>query len=230
MTSSHPEPTRQPSIGAAGPPSLADVGRLGRRPIRAGVGAARKQEVPTFADLLSAHLNPSSTQLPVVTDSWPGYEHVNLQMALDQWLGEAGRTHVLVGVSQFAHRLVSLGDMAQSDGEQFGPRVGGVAMTEEACGPGGAMRSCVRSGLYLITEGDRRLAVLLFRNEQGGHSQQTVSLDVLCEDPAGAASLLANIRSLTTRHNVFRGHVLSLRQRGLRPPADRSALRGPTSG
>jgi ATPase family associated with various cellular activities (AAA) len=77
-----------------------------------------------------------------------------------------------------------------------------------ASGPGGATRACVRCGLYLISEGQARLA-LLFREASPHSGRDQATLEVLCADSDRAAAVLGEIRALALEHSVFRGQILS---------------------
>lgn len=191
-------------------PELADIGRLWRRLGRRILGAARADEVPSLPRLLAEHLGPAVTELPVVGDSWPVYEHVNLQLGLDHWLGEADRRHRLVGLTGFQNRMFSLADLAQPETAMHGPGIGSVALEAVASGPGGQTLSCVRCGLYLVEEAEGRLA-LLFREEaqHGPRGSGGIAVEVLGADAGRAAEVLAELRDLALEHNVFRGELLS---------------------
>ena len=141
-------------------PELADVLRLGRRLVRLAVAIARADETATPARLLTEHLGPEAPSLPVVSEGWAIYDHVNLQGALDRWTQAPGRSSTLVGLTDFRHRMFTLADLAVS---MHGPGVGAVAMARLASGPGGATRACVRCGLYLINEGETPPGVALER-------------------------------------------------------------------
>src|SRR5690349_16046603 len=77
---------------------LSDVGKLARRARRKVVGAARADDQATFARLIGEHLGGQAESLDVVEETWPVYDHVNVQAGLDAWLAEPGRVHQLVGV------------------------------------------------------------------------------------------------------------------------------------
>ena len=192
---------------------LADVGRLGRRAIRAFVRSARKPEVPAGPEtVISSHLGCDGSGLPVVGEVWPGYDHVNVQVALDVWLGAEGRSHTLVGLTAWhGHMAVSLGDLRQPGDRGFPrPRIGNVSVAQLPAGPDGQVRSCVRCGLYLVTEAGGTPMVLLCSEGQdhnGGGS--TIELEALCGDPARAVSALTELRDLAVRHSVFRGQILT---------------------
>ena len=189
-------------------PEPADVMRLGRRLVRIAVSSARADEAPTPARLLAEHLGPQASSLPVVGEGWATYEHVNLQGALERWTQAPGRSSTLVGLTGFQHAMFTLADLAQPAMPMYGLGVGAVAMARLASGPGGATRACVRCGLYLISEGETRLALLL-REGNPHHGQEQATVEVLCADSERAAAVLGEIRALALQHSVFRGQILS---------------------
>ncbi|MGC1183987.1 MAG: ATP-binding protein [Candidatus Dormiibacterota bacterium] len=176
--------------------------------MRLGLNWARADEVPTLPGLLAEHLGPDAASLPVVGETWPTYEHVNLQAGLDAWLIGEGRSHRLVGITGFQHRMFSLADLSQPETAANGPGVGSVAMARMAVGPSGATRPCVRCGLYLVTQDGVHLAILLRRSEQHG-PEPGVVLEVVCADSELADAVLADVRRLALINNVFRGQVVS---------------------
>ncbi|MFL5864097.1 MAG: hypothetical protein ACJ780_25550 [Solirubrobacteraceae bacterium] len=178
--------------------------RLGRRWMRMAVATARAE---TPAVLLAGHLGPEAPSLPVVGEGWAAYDHVNLQGALDRWTQAPGRRATVVGLTHYQHGMFTLADLAQGV-SMFGVGVGAVAMARLASGPGGATRACVRCGLYLISEGQARLA-LLFREAVPHSGQDQAMVEVLCADSERAAAVLGEIRALALEHSVFRGQVLS---------------------
>jgi hypothetical protein len=169
-------------------PELADVLRLGRRLVRMTVATARADEAPTPARLLAGHLGPGAASLPVVSEGWALYDHVNLQGALERWTMAPGRSTTLVGLTDFQHSMFTLADLAQPAMAMHGPGIGAVAMTRLASGPAGATRACVRCGLYLVSEGDARLALLL-REGNPRHGIEQTTVEVLCADPDRAAAV-----------------------------------------
>lgn len=189
-------------------PEPGDVLRLARRLVRIAVSSARADEAPTPARLLARHLGPEAPSLPVISEGWAIYEHVNVQGAVDRWIQAPGRDSTLVGITGFQHRMFTLADLAQPTLAQHGPGVGAVAMARLASGPNGATRPCVRCGLYLICDGEARLALLL-REGDPRHGQEQATVEVLCADSDRAAAALGELRAATLEHSVFRGQVLS---------------------
>ena len=198
------------AVGVEGRPELADVGRLARRALRGAVAAARADERVTFSRLLLDHLGPAGADLAVVEERWRPYEHVNVQAGLDAWLDAPGRTHGLIGVLGFQHRMFGLAEMLRHGGEEggYGLQPGNVSRVNLPCGPGGAVRPCVLCGVYLVGEGDRRAALLLHQSEH----MPVVEIQAVSTEPGYAAEAIAEIRRLTTERNVFRGQVLSFQQ------------------
>ena len=186
---------------------LADVGRLWRRGMRAVVGAARVEENVLPADVIAGHLRFGADDVPVVEETWSGYEHVNVQAGLDALLSEPGVDSELVGLVGFHHRMFGLADLA-GERDPHGVRIGGAARVQLPAGPDGAVLPALRCALYLLTEQDVR-SVLLLRGPEASSGQLAVTLQVASEDQATATALAARIRELTLRHNVFRGQVLS---------------------
>ena len=175
-------------------------------------------EGPAPSETLAEHLGEESWLLPVLTSTWPSYEHVNVQGALDSWLARNGAPFKLVGVTGFRHRVFGLPDLCQPGSDQ-GMAIGGVPMADHPSGPGEQTRSCVQCGLYLVDGVDSRdggdqtedprppMAVLLRGSDQRG-PQPDVSVEIACADRAAAKTALAEIRHLAVELSVSRGHVL----------------------
>jgi len=182
-------------------PELADVGRLGRRLVRRTIAAARADE-SSVGKLLAAHLGQQGTTLPVASGSWPGYDQVNVQTALDIWLAEPGRAHQLVGLTDYRHSDFGLADLLQDEGWGYGIGIGSVETQALPAGPDGETRQCVQCAIYLTTD-PRGAAALLVRGEGGG-----VEVQVVCTSPGRAQRVIDEFRRLGLEHNVFRGHVV----------------------
>ena len=188
-------------------PELADVARMGRRLMRRAVTAARAQDEPV-PRLLREHLGAGAAALPVAGGSWRGYDHVNLQAGLDAWLGCRGREHELVGLTGFRGASFGLADLTRPGPRGAGPGTGSVAMEARPCGPAGRTRACVQCGLYLVSDGGARLALLLQGPGVAGPDADA-SLEVACADQAAAQRVVAEVRQEAVARNVFRGQVIS---------------------
>lgn len=188
-------------------PELADVRRLGQRLLQRAVRTARHEDNPV-GRLLREHLGPGAAGLPLVSGSWLQYDHVNVQLGLEAWLAQAGRRHDLVGLTGFRHRDFGLADLVQTGrfAEPFG--IGNVATIAIPAGPGGRTRSCVRCGIYLVSEGEARY-VLLLRGPDDPHPMAEITLEVAAKDGEQAEQILAKVRAHAVKHNVYRGNVIS---------------------
>jgi len=188
---------------------LSDIGKLARRTRRRIVGAARAEDRVTFRKLLGEHLRIEPQSLDVVQESWPAYDHVNVQAGLDAWLAGAGRSHQLVGVGNHRHHEFGLSDLMRAvPGEFHGPAPGNVARINLATGPAGEVRACVVCAVYLVTEGEGR-AAMLFRKGHSHMGQPATTVEIAAADPDFAARIAADVRQLAVEHNVYRRQVVS---------------------
>jgi hypothetical protein len=202
----------------AGPPAgeredeklrLSDVGKLARRARSRIVGAARAEDRPSFPKMLRAHLGGDVARLEVVEETWPGYDHVNVQVGLDTWLAGSSRTHELVGLTGFEHRDFGMSNLLHQDMVQyFTPTPGNVAWVNRASGPEGRVTPCVQAGLFLVTDGPTRLAALV-RAPDPDNPMGVVQLQILADDVEAAQAMAAGVRELAVRHNVYRGQMIS---------------------
>ncbi len=209
---------RLPSRGAgAGGPGddgdddrlrLSHVATLVRRTRRQVVDVARAADRPSLPDLLRDHLGGTVDALDVVEESWPGYDHVNVQVALDAWLQQVGREHELVGLTDVGHRVFGLSDLLHDQGSRYGPRPGNVAWMNLASGPHGEVVPAVRAGLYLVREAETRIAILVLASDPERGSS-VLGLHLVADRPGAAARAGAEIRALSLEHNVFRGQLIS---------------------
>jgi hypothetical protein len=158
-------------------------------------------------ETITGHLGQGAEYLPVVSGSWPPYDHVNVQGGIDRWLAAADGRHRLLGLTGFRHRMFGLADLCQPGGDQ-GMRIGGVALRDFPSGPDDAVRSCVQCGLYLYEDGDLRIVLLLRGSDQRG-PQPDVTLEVVANDPEAARALLSSVRALAVEHSVYRGQVVA---------------------
>ncbi|HEY1000662.1 MAG TPA: ATP-binding protein, partial [Streptosporangiaceae bacterium] len=198
------------SLGPGGDeqqPELADIGRLARRALRRAVSAARADDT-SITRILRDHLGPGAAGFPVVRSTWPPYDQINVQEGLDAWLAEQGRGHQTVGLTNFRHQDFGMAELQQESPQPFGPRAGSVATVALPRGPGGVTRRCVQCAVYLITEADSRLA-LLVRGPDNHGPMQDVSIEAVSADEDRAQRALDDVRRLGVEHNVFRGQMVS---------------------
>ena len=193
-------------------PELADAGRLARKLVGRAVRLARTEDQPLRQVLLD-HLGPEAARLPTISGSYPLWEHVNLQVGVESWLAAGpDRTHELIGITgvgQLRFNDLSIGALVQArPGGQYGAAAVGAAITSALpCGPDGQTRGCVSNGIYLVRDGEDRLALVLLPSGIGPH--QEVTLQVVGADQGHVERVLAEIRRLAVERSVFRGQVIS---------------------
>ncbi|HYZ11298.1 MAG TPA: ATP-binding protein [Actinomycetota bacterium] len=186
-----------------------DVRRFGqqfRRFMERMTEAAASAEGSPVRALLDGHLGEDSTALQVVSEAFPPYDHVNVQVAMSAYLQAEGRTHRLVGLTGQARHYGSLSDLLEAVTYArigFGP----VDLVDLPSGPDETV-ACCQYGIFLISEGDRRLAVLMRGPDERG-PQERVTLEVVASEADRAREFLAEIRRLMAERNVFRGQVIS---------------------
>jgi ATPase family associated with various cellular activities (AAA) len=200
---------------------LSDLAKLARRTRRRVVRRARAEDKPTFAVLIDEHLGVPLEGVEVVEESWPSYELVNVQVGLDAWLDEtdaAGvpvRSHTLVGMTRYRHRVFGLSDLLQrhdhyddDDEDYYGPTPGNVSWVNLASGPDGQVQRAVRAGVYLVTEGEVRSAILVLAADPES-DLGAAQVHVVANQAGAAGTIAAELRRLALVHNVFRGQVIS---------------------
>ena len=204
---------------------LSDVGKLVRRTQRRIVGAARAEDRVTFAKLIREHLGTDGSSVDVVEETWPSYEHVNVQVGLDAWLEASGpQPHARRRGELPAprvrpvrpHALVGAGRTTRPRSRQRG------AGSTCRSGPSGEVRACVVCAVYLVTEGDRR-AVLLLRIGRVGHGRArragSRSPPRTRTSPPGSPWRSGQS---ALEHNVYRRQVVSFGRRHVRRARDRA--------
>jgi ATPase family associated with various cellular activities (AAA) len=208
-------------------PELADAGRLARKLVHRAVRTARTEDQPLRRVLLD-HLGPDAATLPTVSDTCPLYEQVNLQIGLDAWLAEPGREHEAIGITgvpQMRFIDVTIGDLIQAggDGTYRNAGVGAPVAMNLPCGPDGQTLPCVSNGIYLVRDGDERLAIMCTPSGLGMR-QTEMNLQVIGTSQRRAETVLREIRTLANERSVFRGQVISFGPDLLGPGAGSTPL------
>ncbi len=210
-----------------GRPELADVGRLTRKLVHRAVRTARTEDQPLRRVLLD-HLGPDAATLPAVSDTCPLYEQVNMQVGLDAWLAEPGREHEAIGitgVAQMRFNDLTIGDLIQAPaGSNYGDAgVGAPVAMSLPCGPDGETMPCVSNGIYLVREGDERLAIMLKPTGMTVRGTE-MNLQVVGTSRRRADTVLREIRALASERSVFRGQVISFGPEVFGPAVDSTPL------
>lgn len=195
------------------PISVADFGAAFKGFLEQAVTQVPPQE-PVFVHRLREHFGAEPATQPVVSETFDSTDHPNLQIALDAYLGEAGRSFTLVGIisEQKKYMGIGLSDLLMPARGGLmgagGPMEGPVEYVNFDLDTGRVL-TCVQSGLYLIGEGERRLAVLV-SGPSRQDMRQKLRVEAMATERADAERFLAELRTLIRQRNVYRGHVLSL--------------------
>ena len=180
--------------------------------IRRIASAARPPASPLL-DRIAAHLGTDPTQLPATTEQFDTFEAPNLQLALDAYLREVGRSAELVGVSMENKRFLAAGlSELTARPSHYMPTLqeGPVEYTNYHLANDEVL-SCVHYGLYFIRAGESRLVVLVTGpSEMGDPRRQRLKLEVMSANAADSASFIAEITRLMATLNVYRGHTIVL--------------------
>jgi hypothetical protein len=176
------------------------------------VRSARSEDQP-LRQILIDHLGPDAAALPTVSDNCPLYEHVNLQVGVDEWLAASPqRTHEIVGIAgvgMLRYSDVTIGDLLQEGLHTHFSHAGTGApvMSNLPCGPDGQTRACVSNGIYLVRDGDDRLVIMFLPTAMGPYAE--VSLQIMGTDQGKVEQVLRDIWRLAHERSVFRGQVIS---------------------
>ncbi len=172
--------------------------------------AAEAGATSPLKDILDTHLGDDCVGMPIISETFPPYDHANVQVAIDAYLGAAGRGFELIGLSGQQRHHGSLSDLIEM-GRHMGIAFGSVDFVNLPAGPDETM-AVVQFGIYLVRDEGVPLVVLLRGPQEHHGPDQVVTLQILAAEGAPARSLLAEVRRLTVELNVFRGQVLSFGQ------------------
>jgi ATP-dependent 26S proteasome regulatory subunit len=176
---------------------------------------------------LSDHLEMDPGDLPVVARTVNRYEHPNFQVALEHWSAGEGRSIETIGLSSMGGYRVGLGELARPPGRvaHYIPEPGPVEHVTVEIGPRKIV--CVEGGLFLIKDGERRLAALLKTGDEM-HERQGFAVEVMASEREVAEHFHEEVRSLMDELNVYRGQVLTFSADNPFAEADLRVLPVPT--
>jgi hypothetical protein len=166
-------------------------------------GDGRKNPVVA---LVRDHLGDATDQ-SVLTNELPMFEHVNLQVALDAWAAESGRTVATHGVALPMHYEVpTLQQVVQ--GTNLGPVM--LSAPDLVDLPSGPRRTtaCLRRAVLLVEDVRGRYVVMV--RGPGRHDEPVLAVEVAGLATAQAQEVLRELAELRHRLNVYRGQLLEL--------------------
>ena len=170
-------------------------------------------EEPELLQRARQHFGTDPAALPVVTEQFARHEHPNLHLAIESYLAVDGRSAELLGVT-IVHELfgVKLSQLfSPGGGGMMGApaSVGSVEYDNVTLDDGRAL-ACVSGGLFLVREGDRRLALLVSASPRERAFGSSLTAQVMAADRAQAEAVLAELRCAMRDRSVYRGRIISL--------------------
>ncbi|MCI0612445.1 ATP-binding protein, partial [bacterium] len=168
-----------------------------------------------FVRLFADHFQTDVSRFPIVTEEFEEYDHANIQLAVEGYLGSNGRNAEFVGVNvdnQFMQ--ATLPQLVKSNHSGlFGgsnPTLGPVQYKNINLQDDQTI-ACVDSGLYLIKNLDQRFAVLIRGPAEPGFNRK-IAVDVMAPERSAAEKFLVEIRQWIRKKNIYKGKVISLSQ------------------
>jgi hypothetical protein len=155
---------------------------------------------------IDTHLGVDTTDVAIVSASFAAWDHVNVDVAMEAWLAEPGRTHEVFGLMGQQRHSGSLSDIIEMSRHAV-VRAGSVDLVDLPIGPD-ATRACVDFGIFLVSDGGGRMVVIV-RGPAEHHGEPVVAMEVLCVEPDRSRAFLADLRRLMVERNVFRGQVMA---------------------
>jgi AAA+ superfamily predicted ATPase len=174
-----------------------------------GKAHKKRRSAPLLLRRLHKHFGTEPADLPVVEQNFDMHERPNLHLAIEEMLAGKGRKADLVGVlARDEYSSPSLGRLSrEASAKRF--EQGPVEHVDVSL-PGGKHLSCVKSGLYLIRDEDRPLALLI---TTPFHSHPPVlQVQIMAPEREQAEWFLRRLQSLTSQGKAYRGHVLSVEE------------------
>ena len=166
-----------------------------------------REDPSPFNSMLTEHFGADPGTYPVTGEAIAPYDLPNLQLALEAYLARDGVEHRLVGFGgHMGMAEMSLSGLVHDYG--FGVVEGPVRRTVVEL-DGDRSVTCINAGLFLISEGESRIALMLMTGERG-FDAPGLRVEVLAAEQADGERLLRSIRELMNEHNVYRGKVLAL--------------------
>src|SRR5919108_5290113 len=129
---------------------------------------------------IADHLGGDPAAMPIVTETLGAFELANLQVALDAWLDEESRSMETLGLAGMHGWRPGLGDIVR--GGPMLPAIEPGPVEYASIDVGDRRIRAVRSGLFLLANGDERLAAAIVIDDRG--MGESMRLEVMAADAA----------------------------------------------
>lgn len=185
-----------------------DVGEFGAsfKKFMEHVSAAAPRPDDPIQRRLLAHLQAEPASLKIVRESFPDFEHPNLQLALDAVLAEPECRSETFGVTtrERMYTGLDLATLLVGNGQAREAPVDYERVTLDA----GRVVVCISSGVILLSHGESRLACLISSSRRPFESGVVMHVAGTSQD--AAEQFLSDLRRAMHARNVYRGRVISL--------------------
>ena len=160
---------------------------------------------------LREHLGGDPKELPTTAAEFPITEHPNLQLAIEAVLGEAE----IVGFTtrHMGFGSIGLAEIVAGRGMMGPISLGPVQYTDVEVGDGRVIQ-CIASALFLSVHQGSAFALVLSRGGDHPMASSSLKLEGVSANQGTVSELLRELRAAMREHNVFRGRIISLHQRG----------------
>ena len=190
-----------------------DFGLLFKRFLDDIVNRAEVPEGPLLKRLRD-HLGGEPMRMPVISEEFERFQQPNLQIAMDAYLEQPGKSGELIGLASENKRQWGLG---LSDFVNRGTSPYSLRLAE---GPvdwvnfhldGDRVLPVVQFGLYLVrSDGAPLVAFVAGPNENMGPGRARARVEVMAADRTVSQRFIAEITRLMQERNVYRGKIVSL--------------------
>ncbi|WP_211319671.1 AAA family ATPase [Quadrisphaera granulorum] len=166
------------------------------------------ERIPPLVTKIRDHLGEGAVDAGVLSREFAVFDRVNLQLALDAWSAEHGRSVEVVGYTIPPHfGTVDVAQMLQ--GSHLPPlRVTKPPVDDLPSGP--TSTTAVWRAVLLLVEDHRGRHVLHVRGPADQHGHSGLTVEVAGLETAHAQELLGELEALRSAKNVYRGQVLEI--------------------
>jgi ATPase family associated with various cellular activities (AAA) len=191
-------------------PDLGAFGAAFEEFVRAMSLAAEHKESDVTVRLRE-HLGAEPKELPTTGAEFPLTEHPNLQLAIEAVLSDAE----IVGFAarHLGFGSVGLAEIVAGQGMTGPISFGPVQYTDVEVGDGRVIQ-CIASAMLLTAYQGEAVALVLSRGGDNPMAPSSLKLEGISPEHGVVSELLREVRAAMREHNVFRGRIISLHQRG----------------
>ena len=155
---------------------------------------------------LREHFGTDPSAFPATSLDIAEYDQPNVHVALEAYLAEPGRSAESMGLAAASHVEVNLSLLVAPGRHAASVEPGPVGRTVIDLDEGASL-AYVTMGLFLVTDGESRLAVLLGRQR---FPSQRYFVEAMAPEQEAGEAFLADLRGSMAAHNVYRRKVISL--------------------